>query len=1340
MVTILMENNGLCDILTTTLGGCGGSGAGTYMTSLAGLYGLATHYTAIAHPSEPNYLALTGGSTFGYTSDGNCCYMISSPNVVDRLESAGLTWQAFAEDSSGSGTCSFMPPRSGDHFPFIDFSDMNTASRCSHFLTTSSPTDSEFLAALNSASPPDYVWLTPNDSDNCHDTTVSFCDAYLATLVPLILSSTMFTNQRSALFIVFDEGNDSCSTGNSSGDCVYAAIAGPVAKNAFTSSNSYSHYSYLHTVEANWNLATLTSNDAGAGTMGEFFRTNPPPALSSSFTYDPTAPVVGTSINFSGSASGGTSPYTYSWDFGDGSTGTSSSVTHTYSSTGTFRVSLTVKDSSSPQQTAISQQSVTVSNLSPSPLTSSFTYSPSSPEPSRSVTFSGTASGGTTPYSFSWNFGDGATGTGIIVTHTYTMAQSFTITETAMDSSSPQQSATSSQTVTVVSSLTGNFGVCNSLPQGWNCGNLHPIAPSPSSAQIVTGVFQSRQSNPGLGGSNDYYYSTTQKGTFPWTPCSAPASGVMPSGITSVSVNFTSLYYNPGSSPSSDRYHIYIALYYWLPNGPVSAGGSTYQCLDTQVRVENIGGTFSPIGSTATYDPGDSFGWDKVTLQVSPGQTGILTANVANQCLQDLKAWGLPTNTPCQLAGIEIGTEGYQFQELDVNWYDVNLNVGPIPLSTRFTISPSNPIVNTLVTFTATTTGGTSPYTTSWNFGDGATGTGASIAHSYSSVQTFTVTETATDSSLSSQTVTSSHTVAVRPTPTLSTSFTFLPAAPLVKSPVAFAAVTTGGTSPYTISWGFGDGTTGTGSTATHAYSAAGTFTVILTVNDSGLPRQTASSQLSITVTSPPPTLTAIFTYSPSMPQVGQQITFSASTNGGTAPYTLGWSLGDGSVTSGSIVTHTYSSTGTFNAVLTAEDAGSPQQTATFQQTVTVTNPPPPTLVAGFSYSPISPEAGQQLEFTGSASGGVTPYVFSWSFGDGSIATGNSSLHTYTSSGWYIVALTVGDANGDAANYSKTVTVAGVPNISFSYSPASPEASSPVTFNASTTGGVGPFTFSWSFGDGSLSVINPASHTYFMPGSFTVTLTATDSDGVNASSSQVIIVAPALSVGLTNNPTTPEADQPVNFTATQSGGVGNVSLSWDFGDNSSSTENPAMHTYTSSGFFIVSATATDADGVNTTSTQTVNVVASLGASLTFSPSSPDAGDNIIFVASATGGVQPYNYSWSFGDSTIGSGSPVSHIYQSDGSYTVILTVADANNQTASAIVTLAVKHRDGSCHHNTDCTGHTAQTLDFSAIASSGNALYIFTWIFAYFYNPPALGREIVLARILAWKSLRHRR
>jgi len=398
-------------------------------------------------------------------------------------------------------------------------------------------------------------------------------------------------------------------------------------------------------------------------------------------------------------------------------------------------------------------------------------------------------------------------------------------------------------------------------------------------------------------------------------------------------------------------------------------------------------------------------------------------------------------------------------------------------------------------------------------------------------------------------------------------------------------------------------------------------------------------------------------------------------------------------------------------------------------------------LTTGFSHAPSSPEAEQQVTFTASASGGSTLYNFSWSFGDRSAASGNPSLHTYTSSGSYMVIVTVRDVNGGVANSSQTVTVATAPTVSFTYDPVSPETSSPVTFTANLSGG-SPLAFNWSFGDGSFSMTNPASHTYSTSGTFTVTLNATDSDGVNASSSQIIIVAaaPALVVTFTNSPASPEAEQAVTFTATETGGVGNVSLSWDFGDNSSSTENPTTHTYTTSGSFLVSVTASDAYGVSTTSTRTVNVVASLGASLTFSLSSPHAGDNIIFVASATGGVRPYNYSWSFGDSTTGSGSPVSHTYQSDGSYIVTLTLTDTNNQTANTNETITVKHRDESCHARADCVWNIFQTVNFKAIESSGTALYIFTWIFASFYNPSGLGREIGLPLMLAWESLRHRR
>src|SRR5256712_7651951 len=107
------------------------------------------------------------------------------------------------------------------------------------------------------------------------------------------------------------------------------------------------HYSYLSTLEASWNLASLTPNDASATPMTEFFGTSPPPTLSASFTYSPPSPQTGQTVSFIGSASVGSLPYSYSCSFGDGSTGTGLSAKHAYSSAGTLAVALTVKDNGS---------------------------------------------------------------------------------------------------------------------------------------------------------------------------------------------------------------------------------------------------------------------------------------------------------------------------------------------------------------------------------------------------------------------------------------------------------------------------------------------------------------------------------------------------------------------------------------------------------------------------------------------------------------------------------------------------------------------------------------------------------------------------------------------------------------------------------------------------------------------------------------------------------------------------------------------------------------------------------------------------------------------------------
>jgi PKD repeat protein len=202
----------------------------------------------------------------------------------------------------------------------------------------------------------------------------------------------------------------------------------------------------------NIGLATFpmtTADQSGLGDPLEDLWIQGSTPLTAAATGTPATGNAPLSVAFSGSASGGKAPYSYSWNFGDGSAAsTQQNPSHSYSSAATYTATLTVTDSSSPAKTATATVTTTVRAVG-SPLAATAGAVPTSGQAPLTVAFTGTATGGATPYSYSWNFGDGSVASSQQnPSHTYNSAGTFTATLTVTDSSSPVQTATSSVTVT----------------------------------------------------------------------------------------------------------------------------------------------------------------------------------------------------------------------------------------------------------------------------------------------------------------------------------------------------------------------------------------------------------------------------------------------------------------------------------------------------------------------------------------------------------------------------------------------------------------------------------------------------------------------------------------------------------------------------------------------------------------------------------------------------------------------------------------------------------------------------------------------------------------------------
>jgi phosphatidylinositol-3-phosphatase len=282
ILTIVFENEGLDQTYGSHCpGNC------TYITQLANTYGLAENYLAIAHPSLPNYLALTSGGNYDIAPFNTDCgptsagCQISAPNIIDSIEASGRTWKAYMEDYNGGCSHAGTLYYHNNHNPFLYYTDISTnLARCSR-IVDANPGASGYLALptrlladLNSTTTSsNYMWLTPNLCDDGHtlcaplNNTITQVNNYLSLLVPQILNSTLFKSQQATLLITWDES--SIKTPNR----VTTIWAGNTVKTGYKSLSTYDHYSTARTIETAWTLPTLAAYDSNAKPMTEFFLT-----------------------------------------------------------------------------------------------------------------------------------------------------------------------------------------------------------------------------------------------------------------------------------------------------------------------------------------------------------------------------------------------------------------------------------------------------------------------------------------------------------------------------------------------------------------------------------------------------------------------------------------------------------------------------------------------------------------------------------------------------------------------------------------------------------------------------------------------------------------------------------------------------------------------------------------------------------------------------------------------------------------------------------------------------------------------------------------------------------
>jgi gliding motility-associated-like protein len=597
---------------------------------------------------------------------------------------------------------------------------------------------------------------------------------------------------------------------------------------------------------------------------------------------------------------------------------------------------------------------------------------------------------------------------------------------------------------------------------------------------------------------------------------------------------------------------------------------------------------------------------------------------------------------------------------------------GCFPLRVQFT-DLSQPISGTISTWL-------------WDFGDGTTSSLQNPSHIYTAAGSYNVSLRVINSVGCAASITKTQYIQIATgvkadfTHSVSNSCT-----PPVT--ITFQNLSTG-TGSLTYQWSFGDGGTSTATNPTHTYVVNGNFTITLIVTNS-----TGCSDTLIKVNDI--NLGAVNADFTTPANICQGMTFNLVNTSTPTPASVLWTFGDGTTSTVINPTKIYNTTGSFTIKMVANFGACKDS---ISKIITVLPKPTASFTADkttYCKAPLT------VNFTSTSSGATS---YQWIFGDGGTSTIDNPTHTYNAAGSYDVTLIVTNAAGCTDTLVKPAYIVIQPAaITLLNLPDSGCAPLTVPFAATITSADPIVSYLWDFGDGTTSTLVNPTHTYTIPGVYTISLVVTTAGGCSDTTTYIrgVIVGQKPQVNFGATPRNACAYQTVAFTDSTLGNPDH--WLWYFGDGSTSVDQNPGHHYNDTGYFTVTLIAWNNGCPDTVIfTNYIHILPPVAAFST-APNCIDPFTRIF----TDGSVAADSWSWDFGDGNTSIIQNPTHTYSATGYYTVRLIVTNnitGCSDTTSLNVNIVHEKADFIADQTQVCKGtpiiFTTQGVNFINIAS----------------------------------------